>query len=154
MIEGIRAILRARRAGLLRLRPVQGPIRLSCPPSVCGLCCSTMGGGIVVTKAEASFLPRLSLIEGRKVITLKSTKGSCSQLKGKKCECYDVRPRGCSEYPWYSLDGKLYYDSGCPGIKQDRDDHPMLANLTDIGEYLPVHSRVLSSLMIWLLKRW
>jgi Fe-S-cluster containining protein len=106
-----------------------------------------------VTKAEAAVLPSDSLVHERRVIILKSFEGTCSQLQDATCKCHGVRPRGCREYPWYSVDGRLFYDSGCPGIRHDRDEHPNQSNLTDVGAYLPVQSRLFKSMLLWLLLR-
>ena len=154
MIDELKAILRARRAGLLRLRAARNAVRLECPPGVCGLCCSSMGGGVVVTKREAQRLPRGSLDSKRKVIFLKSVDGVCAQVSGATCNCYDQRPRGCREYPWYSVNGKLNYDSGCPGIRFDSNEHPAASELTDIHAFLPFKSKRLKSVLIWILRRW
>ena len=57
---------------------------------------------------------------------------ACCLLKDGLCSIYAHRPRGCIEYPWYNIGGRLYYDQGCPGIRHDRDERP---NAADIGPF-------------------
>lgn len=104
--------------------------------------------------SEAQFLPPQSLAVTRMVIVLKSEEGKCALLHNAACECHSARPRGCREYPWYSVNSQLYYDSGCPGIRFDRDEHPSADKLADIDAYLPFRSTKLNSLLVWLLLRW
>lgn len=139
MITLIRSILRARSFGLLRLRPATKPMRLECIGGKCGLCCMVMGGGIVVTSEEADGLPSGSTERKGRVIFLKNVEGTCCLLKGKMCKCYEQRPSGCREYPWYNVDEKLYYDRGCPGIKFDSDERPDVASIAMVDKYFPTY---------------
>lgn len=112
-------------------------MRLECKGGDCGLCCRVTGGDVVVTASEALKLPFDSVIRTPKIIIMKSIQGQCSQLKNARCDCYDARPQGCHEYPWYRIAGVLHFDSGCPGIRFDLDQRPPVETLSDIGLYLP-----------------
>lgn len=148
-----RAIVHARLSGLLRLRRATGPTRLVCISGKCGLCCRVMGGGVVVTPKDFTRLPQNVTERVGKVIVLRSHAGVCNQLIDSRCGCYDVRPTGCREYPWYSIDGELFFDRGCPGILHDRDERPSVGNLTPIEAFLPAH-RTLRKLLIVLFNIW
>ena len=119
------------------MRKAEAPARLDCIGGACGLCCEVLGGGVVVTEEEAAEIGESSLIRSGKNIDLKSTGNVCSLLKDKACSCYAVRPQGCREYPWYNIDGQLYYDAGCPGMKFDHDERPAIHSLKSFEHYLP-----------------
>jgi len=107
----------------------------------------------VVTRTEAVQLPPESTVRVGKVIVLKSANGSCSSLKNKLCSIYDQRPKGCQEYPWYNINGDLHYDSGCPGIRSDKDGRPDISTISPIDAYFPFLDWV-RKLMIILLRVW
>lgn len=133
----IRIIFYARKKGLLHLRKADAPIRLDCIGGECGLCCDVLGGGVVVTEEDALKIGEPSLVRSGKSIKLKSNGFACALLKDKACSCYSARPQGCREYPWYRIDGQLYYDSGCPGMKHDRDERPAVYSIKPFDNYLP-----------------
>lgn len=149
----IRAIIRARRSGLLRLRKASKPVRLSCIGGECGLCCRVMGEEIVVTPSDLTRLPSDVTERAGRITVLRSDDGVCSQLIENKCSCYNVRPTGCREYPWYSINGNLFFDRGCPGILYDQDERPNVSNLTPIETFIPIH-KTLRKLLIILFKVW
>ena len=138
MLNVLTAIARARKSGLIRLRKADKKVRLHCIGGECGLCCKVMGGDVVVTPEDASVIPSSVTERFGDVIVLKSLSGSCSQLVQNKCDCYEVRPSGCREYPWYSIDDQLYYDTGCPGMLYDRDERPEKETISPIETYLPL----------------
>ena len=147
----LRHIISGRRAGLLRLRPVKGPIRLECIGCECGLCCSHLGGTFV-TAEEAPPLQELNAVE--EVDGKLRLHGSCCVLlKGKACSGYEFRPRGCKEYPWYNNGGELYCDKGCPGIRYDSDERPEAETLRPADVYF-LAPRPTRSFLLWLLGRW
>ncbi len=135
-LELLRIILHARRKGLLHLRKADKPMRLECIGGDCGLCCDTLGAGVVVTEKEAEHLGEEAISRSGGLIVLKSEGYSCSLLKNKACSCYSIRPQGCHEYPWYRIDGQLYYDAGCPGMKNDRDERPEAGSISHFERYL------------------
>src|SRR6266478_8845388 len=140
----VKCVLRARRAGLLRLRRAKTPMRLECLAGKCGLCCSVMGGQVVVKPSEVPFLPSQHLEKQGSAIVIMGGHGVCSLLKDNACSCYPNRPKGCREYPWYNVNGRLYYDRGCPGMKFDNDSRPNPDELTPIAEYFTTFSLIRS----------
>lgn len=154
MIAMVRAIIRGRRLGLLRLKRAAGPVALDCVGGACGLCCSAFGGGVVVTASEASILPLTALRNsGGGIVLASRDNGSCSLLDNKQCTEYSQRPRGCREYPWYRFRDELYYDAGCPGITASRDERPNPSALAHGEDYFPVIAPI-RWLILGLLKRW
>lgn len=137
LFQLIRIILHARKKGLLYLRRADKTIRLDCIGGECGLCCEVLGGGVVVTEDEAIKISEHSVVRSGKDIKLKSNGYACTLLKGKACSLYMQRPQGCREYPWYRVDGQLYYDAGCPGMKNDRDERPAVHSIKPFDHYLP-----------------
>lgn len=147
MFRLFQIIFNARRKGLLRLRKADVPIRLDCIGGECGLCCEVLGSGVVVTEEEAAKLSENSVVRSGKDIKLRSTGYACALLKDKACSCYIQRPQGCREYPWYQIDGQLYYDAGCPGMKLDRDERPAVYTIQPFDNYLPGTSKFLRQMM-------
>lgn len=132
------AILRARRAGLVRLRAADRPMRIECLGAACGLCCSVMGGGVVVQDHhDANRLPSTALGKCRTGSVLSSNEGACTFYKSGMCSVYQQRPRGCREYPWYNIDGRLYYDKGCPGVRFDTEGRPPVWTIAAVEKYFP-----------------
>lgn len=124
----IKAVFKARRNGLLRLTAADKPVRLDCLADKCALCCKTLGSP-VVTEQEAENLDCTSIVKTKHGMFIKSKGSVCSLLKEGLCSCYPNRPKGCREYPWYNIDGQLYYDIGCPGIKYDKDQRPAVNDI-------------------------
>ena len=151
MVRLLQIIFHARRSGLLRLRKADKPIRLDCIGGACGLCCEVLGAGVAVSDDEAKHLGESSLMRLGNQIVLRSNGYSCALLKDKACTCYDKRPHGCHEYPWYRIEGQLYYDAGCPGMKFDRDERPSVDTITPFERYLPGIPALLQKLIKMLL---
>ncbi|WP_350029312.1 YkgJ family cysteine cluster protein [Caballeronia sp. GACF4] len=149
----ISVVLRARRAGLLRLREANKKTRFECVGGKCGLCCSVMGGAVVVSNTDSHKLSSGSIESARKVFILKSDEGACGQLVDKGCACYSSRPAGCHEYPWYSIDDKLFFDKGCPGIFHDYDERPDVFSISPIQKYLPTFY-IIQRIMIAVFRIW
>ena len=147
-------IWRARRAGLLRLRPADKPLRLDCKGGECGLCCEVTGGGVIVTESEALRLPAQTLQRQGRVIVIKSDKGACCLLRNTICTAYADRPQGCREYPFYNLGGRLYYDFGCPGIRYDSDGQPPVASISPAERFFSELGSIRKRLVIWILRMW
>ena len=144
----IKAIIKARRNGLLRLVPATDPTRLDCLADKCAKCCKTLGSP-VVTPQEAEKIGYQSIVRDKQGMFVKSKNSICCLLKDGLCSIYADRPRGCREYPWYNIDGKLYYDSGCLGIKHDRDEHPDVDDIQPFENFFPLTS----SPLLWLIKK-
>lgn len=149
----ISAIWRSRCAGLLRLRRADIPIFLECLGGECGLCCSVMGGDVVIQENELQQLPSGSLRARGDVIVLKSTSGRCTLLKNNRCSYYEGRPRGCREYPWYKINGEVYYDRGCPGMSTGHDGRPAVGDLSPIEVYLSV-APIVQRTLVWIFTHW
>ncbi len=137
----------------MKLRKANRPTRLICNAGECGLCCQVTGGGVVVTKQEAKELPSEAIEKCGNHLVLKSLDGQCNQLIDYACGCYAVRPQGCREYPWYNIDGDLYYDSGCPGILHDRDGRPATKEIASIDNYFST-TPFWRNFLISILKLW
>lgn len=147
MFRLLQIIFHARKKGLLRIRKADRPVRLECIGGACGLCCEVLGAGVVVIEEEARHLGESAVVRSGHHIALRSNGYSCALLKNKACTCYDKRPQGCHEYPWYSIDGQLYFDAGCPGMKFDRDGRPPVDTITPFTRYLPGMPGILQKLV-------
>ena len=144
-------LIRARIAGLIRIRRVKGPIRLEC--NDCGLCCRSLEGTFV-EENEAPPLRQSGGIDGTPgALRLLCHGTSCVLLASGRCSQYIHRPRGCREYPWYNIAGNLYYDKGCPGIRHDYDEHPEPESLRPIDHYFPLPASI-RRLVYFLIHRW
>jgi Fe-S-cluster containining protein len=145
----IKAIVKARRNGLLRLVPATSATRLDCLMDKCARCCTALGSP-VVTPAEAENITADALIKDKHgQIFTRSENSVCCLLKDGLCSIYSARPRGCREYPWYNIDGRLYYDRGCPGIKHDQDQRPGAGDIMLFEDFFPLTPRI----VLWLIKR-
>jgi Fe-S-cluster containining protein len=144
----VKAILKARKEGLMRLTPATGATRLDCLKDKCAKCCRTLGTP-VVTSIEAEKIAAESLIKDKhgRIFT-RSENSVCCLLKDGFCSIYPVRPRGCCEYPWYNIAGRLYYDSGCPGMKHDLDQRPSAGDIMPFEDFFPLTPRPI----LWLVK--
>ncbi len=132
----VKSIATARRRGLYRLRPADVPARLVCLKDKCAICCKSIGTP-VVTDAEAERIGADILMKDDNAMFIKSEDCTCSLLKNGLCSIYPVRPKGCREYPWYNIGGKLYYDAGCPGMKYDIDERPDVGDIQPFENFLP-----------------
>jgi len=143
----LKAVIKARREGLLRLVPATSATRLDCLKDKCARCCKILGTP-VVTPAEAENIAAESLIKDKHgQIFTRSKNSVCCLLRDGLCSIYPARPRGCREYPWYNIDGRLYYDSGCPGMKHDQDQRPKVDDIMPFKDFFPLTSRP----VIWLI---
>lgn len=154
LIELLRTIIKARKAGLLRLRPATGAVRLDCLAEKCGLCCKVLGSGIVVTPQDALSIPsELLATRGNSGTLMKSCGSTCAALASNLCSIHARRPRGCREYPFYNVGGLLHFDQGCPGIKHDLMAAPAADGLTPIEAYLPMPNWV-KKIVIGVMRKW
>ena len=145
----IKAVRKARRNGLLKIRPADKPVRLDCLSAKCAKCCMNLGSP-VVTQEEAKHIDDNHLSKGNgSSCFIKSDNGTCSLLKDGLCSIYDHRPSGCTEYPWYNIGGKLHYDSGCPGIKYDADERPDVTTIQPFENFFPG----VNPLILWIVKK-
>lgn len=132
----IKAVLRARRNGLLHLVPVTGPTCFVCLADKCAKCCGIMGTP-VVTQLEAEKISCDRIVKDKDAMFLGSKDGVCCMLKDGLCSIHADRPMGCREYPWYNIDGRLYYDAGCPGIGHDKDECPCVDDIEPFENFFP-----------------
>lgn len=150
-----RSIIAARRHGLMRLRAANRPLRLDCLAEECGLCCQVFGGAITIRPNEKDALVQINAATSDSRGTVLRHSGTrCSLLKDNLCAIYDTRPRSCREYPWYLIQGQLYYDSGCPGIKSDVDGRPDVRSLTTFREYVDSLPQFAQRFVEMFLTRW
>ena len=132
----IKAVLKAKRRGLLHLVPAKGPTCFVCLADQCGKCCRTIGTPIVTAK-EAERIDPEWLVKDKNAIFVKSNRSTCCLLKDCLCSIHSIRPKSCWEYPWYNIAGTLYYDTGCPGIKHDRDERPDVNDIQPFEGFFP-----------------
>jgi len=97
----------------------------------------------MVSKTEADKIGLDSIMKTKKGSFIKSNGSTCSLLEKGLCSRYPDRPKGCREYPWYNIDGKLYYDVGCPGMKTDEDDRPDVKDIQPFENFFPGLPRLL-----------
>lgn len=118
----------------------------------CGGCCTGSPGYVWVSPSEAEamaerlnipleeFLKKYTRRIGNRVTLKEHPKTyDCVFLKGKRCELYDVRPKQCRTFPWWSENLKSSDDwketaARCEGI--DHPDAPLIS-LEEIQKYLP-----------------
>lgn len=144
----IRAVMKARRNGLLHLVPADEPTRLDCLMDECMKCCMNLGSP-VVTAAEAEKIDGAVIEKKAECMFIKSEDSVCCLLDKGLCTIYENRPSGCAEYPWYNIGGRLYYDSGCPGIKHDRDERPDVKNIQPFENFFGGTAKP----VVWLVKK-
>jgi Fe-S-cluster containining protein len=154
MLRHIYRIVFIRWHGLLRLRPATAPVRLECLGAECGKCCNLMGGEVVVTPSEAPLLSKHLVQISQSTSVIEGNGCTCSLLVNGLCSKYDSRPKGCREYPWYNVNGALYYDAGCPGIKYDYDDRPKISTITSIENYYGILPKTIRRVVIKLMNVW
>lgn len=155
----IAALLRARKAGLLRLRPADNSVEFECLMDECGLCCEILARHISVTQDEAERLGSDVVHFGRNPI-IKSKDGICVLYSQGLCTRHPDRPQGCREYPFYNIDGKLFVDVGCPGISRAGQRNTYSEESLPATGIEPAR-RFFSKLgprgqdfVLWLLQRW
>ncbi len=144
----IRSIVKARKAGLYRLAPADKPARLDCLKDKCARCCRTLGTP-VTSAQEADRIGYESIMTDRDARFVRSQRCTCTLLRDGLCSIYPKRPRGCCEYPWYNIAGKLYYDRGCPGVKYDKDERPDAGDIQPFENFFP-HS---PGFVVWIVKK-
>ena len=142
----LKTVLRARRNGLMRLVEAGGAVRLDCLGGKCAKCCQLLGSP-VVTETESAMLDCEHIVRGSGGAYIKSHRGACCLLRNGLCSVYENRPAGCREYPWYNIDGKLYYDAGCPGIRYDKDERPDVASIGPFENFFPSSAGVVVRLI-------
>jgi Fe-S-cluster containining protein len=113
-----------------------------------------MGGGGVVSNEEAKAIEHTLLDRRNRTVLGQDASGACVALKNRSCSIYLNRPRGCHEYPWYNVNGRLFFDTGCPGIRHNFDEHPQAGNMTPIQVYLSGLPPILRSIMLWIVRIW
>ncbi|HEG43504.1 MAG TPA: hypothetical protein ENH94_05595 [Phycisphaerales bacterium] len=144
----IRSVLAARKNKLYRLVTANKPMRLECLKDACSVCCNVIGTPLI-TEEEAAKIGAESVMENKNAKFIRSERCVCSLLKDGLCSIHPVRPKGCREYPWYNVNGKLYYDRGCPGVKYDRDERPDVNDIQPFEGFFPHTPKHL----VWLIKR-
>ena len=132
----IKAVCITRKRGLLHLRPADKPLNFVCLTSKCALCCRLVGSP-VVSQIEAQKIDPSHILKNKYGMFIKSKDCTCSVLAGNLCSIYPDRPRGCREYPWYNIDGRLYYDAGCPGITINGDNRPDVSEIEPFENFFP-----------------
>jgi Fe-S-cluster containining protein len=135
----IKAVIKAKKAGLLQLKRADGAVRFECLASKCARCCRLLGSPVVSEK-EAEKIDRQYILKNKYGMFIQSEGCVCCLLKDNLCSIYANRPKGCKEYPWYNIDGQLYYDSGCPGIKSDGDNRPDVKTIEPFENFFPKSS--------------
>jgi Fe-S-cluster containining protein len=129
MIENIREFfflfklfIRASIRGLLKLKKDNDKVYLECLEGKCAKCCKTFNLIYINNNELKSKKSDLMLKFLNKKAYIKGTHQGCSYLSNDgTCSIYDNRPNVCRSYPWYKIDGDIFYDSGCPGIKYCSD---------------------------------
>jgi len=144
----IKTILKAKSNGLLHLVPASEPTRLDCLADKCAKCCKTIGVP-VVTIAESEKIDATAIVRTTHGMFIRANKGVCCLLKDNSCSIYADRPKGCREYPWYNVNGRLYYDKGCPGIKHDIDQRLQADTIQPFENFFPRTSKP----VLWLIKK-
>jgi len=144
----IKSVIKARREGFYHFIPQTKSTRLVCLKDRCARCCRVIGTPVVAPQ-EAEFIGPSSLMRDKNAMFVKSDSGACTLLKNGLCSIYPHRPKGCREYPWYNIDGRLYCDSGCPGVRYDKDERPDIADVQPFDNFFP-HT---PKLVVWLIKK-
>lgn len=144
----LKAVFKARSKGLLHLAPATKPTRLDCLADKCAKCCKSLGSP-VLTEKEAEKIDQIHILKNKCGIFIKSTNTTCCLLQNGLCSIYPDRPKGCREYPWYNIDGRLYYDAACPGIKHDKDQRPSVDQIQLFENFFPQTSKI----ALWVIKK-
>jgi Fe-S-cluster containining protein len=142
----IKAVFKAIKKGLLHLKRADKPLRFVCLASKCALCCKLLGSPVVSEK-EAQKIDQTHILKNKYGMFIKSKDCTCSVLKDNLCSIYPDRPRGCREYPWYNIDGLLFYDSGCPGFSTEGDNRPDVKTIQPFENFFPKTSNFIISLI-------
>ena len=143
----IRSVMKGRAAGLYRFRPADKATRLDCLMDKCATCCNSIGTPLVTADEAKSIGQDLIMTDGDAMF-VKSEGCVCPFLVNGLCSIYTIRPQACKEYPWYNIGGKLYYDSGCAGVKHDQDQRPDVEDIQPIENFFPNTPKII----VWLIK--
>lgn len=149
----LKLVYRARSIGLLHLSPVsdQERIKLVCQRESCGLCCSHLGSPYT-DSADSVQVAVQGWGADRQAqgLSADSFCGGCKlHLKG-ICSVYKERPQACREYPWYNVDGKVYVDRGCPGLRYDARDVPDVSQVRPAARFFSIRKNDrIGKLMLW-----
>ena len=144
----IKSVIKARRQGLYRFVGANEATRLDCLKDKCAICCTSIGTP-VVTSQEADRIGTKPIVTNKDSMFIRSSNCVCSLLENGLCSIHTARPKGCREYPWYNIQGYLYYDAGCPGIKHDLDERPNASDIQPFENFFPS----LPKFIIWLIKK-
>ena len=157
-IKLLRSILRARKVGLLRLRPAHSSDSLRCLREECPRHCCWAFDTVVVDQEDLKTLPRKG-VRTRGLLQLRQrpypspTCSACYFLERGSCTIYSKRPSACREYPWYRFGDKLFVDRGCPGISEDSaGERPDPTTLQDASRYFSEIPFPLRRIVLWALK--
>jgi Na+/proline symporter/Fe-S-cluster containining protein len=145
----IKSVIKARRNGLYRFVPHTKPVRLVCLRDKCAKCCNVIGTPVVTDEEAQKIGLDLIMTDGSGAKFIKSDGCTCTLLRDGLCSIYPRRPRGCREYPWYNIQGRFYYDSGCPGLKFDKDEHYDVKDIQPFENFFPNTPK----LVVWLIKK-
>ncbi|HIJ70193.1 MAG TPA: YkgJ family cysteine cluster protein [Planctomycetes bacterium] len=145
----IKAVIKARREGLLHLVPANEATRLDCLKAECAKCCRVLGTPVVTPAEAENIAPEALRKDKHGRIFTRSKNSVCCLLKDGLCSIYPDRPRGCREYPWYNVAGRLYFDAGCPGIKHDLDERPAAGDIMPFEDFFPLAPRFI----LWIVKK-
>lgn len=127
-------------------------MRLVCLRDHCPKPCCRLVGPPQLTLAEAAVLdPDVVRHEAGEILVREAKCGGCVLSKNGACAIYQGRPQACADYPWYNLDGELYYDAGCPGLHFDADDRPSITEIRPFEFYLKsLRPTLLAVVLFWL----
>ena len=99
-----------------------GTPKFQCLADECGAMCCRNPYRVDVGEAEvarmAGEVDVAEVLEERAAITLlRQESDACVLLEDLRCTAYDVRPRGCRDYPFrLEGDGSVVRDLACPGF--------------------------------------
>ena len=144
----LKSVIKARSRGLYRFVPANDAIRLDCLKDKCAKCCKSIGTPVVAYE-EVEKIGTKAIMKDKDSTFIISSNCVCSLLSNGLCSIYPVRPRGCHEYPWYNIKGRLYYDSGCPGVKHDLDERPDVNDIQPFENFFPRTPKF----VIWIVKK-
>lgn len=150
-------IVRGRKRGLLRLRRVnsRSSFTFECQGAECALCCIVLGSPSVAPE-EKPLLPESELsYDVQRGLVIRSKGGQCRLLKDGLCSCYEVRPHGCAQYPWYNINSELFVDIGCPGVHRGGKSDVHVQSISPAEEFFALSkSSRLWTVLVGILKRW
>ncbi len=151
----LKSIIRIRRLGLLKLKPVKRDTFFECQLDNCPLSCCWVFDKVQVEEDELSHINSTFLkkdgvhyLARKKHICIAGN--SCIEFVNCRCNIYTSRPISCKEYPWYRFGNKVFYDSNCPGItKSGKTNQPGVNELLDSRRYFNALHLNLRRIVIW-----